>query len=207
MNKDLKSMLDSFTFDEHMRICFTPNMIIDTVLYYSDKVQNWCRDHRVPDTIKLSRRLNDIKANWYYELRLNLDQKSIDYIKIKSEEWRGLMSIHLTQLFYTMNNALLKVYQSQEYLEVINNALTAIMMIQVAKQYNRDMNYLIQQRLPDWRRHVSPHHKMLDAIGAIMLAYIPGEGSPLDEIPEYWRNNLQTSVKIFMQQLKSISYE
>lgn len=207
MNKDLKSMLDSFTFDEHMRICFTPNMIIDTVLYYSDKVQSWCRDHRVPDTIKLSRRLNDIKANWYYELRLNLDQKNIDYIKVKSEEWRGLMNIHLTQLFYTMNNALLKVYESQEYLEVINNALTAIMMIQVAKQYNRDMNALIQQRLPDWERHVSPHHKMLDAIGAIMLAYIPGEGSPLDEIPEYWRNNLQTSVKIFMQQLKSISYE
>jgi hypothetical protein len=112
----------------------------------------------------------------------------------------------LTQLFYTMNNALLTVYKSQEYLEVINNALTAIMMIHIAKRFNYDMNVLIMQRLPNWRQHVAPHHKMLDAIEAIMLAYIPGSSNPLDEIPEHWKNALSISEKVFMQQLKSISY-
>lgn len=206
MNQDLKEMLDAFTFDEHMRICFTPNIIIDTVLHYSDLVQSWCRDHRVSDTVKLSRRLDEIKKHWYSGLRSDLTEENIQFIKTKSEEWRNIMSMKLTQLFYTMNNALLTVYRSQEYLEVINNALTAIMMIHIAKRFNYDMNVLIMQRLPNWRQHVAPHHKMLDAIEAIMLAYIPGSSNPLDEIPEHWKNALSISEKVFMQQLKSISY-
>lgn len=206
MNKDLKEMLEAFTFDEHMRICFTPNIIINTVLHYSDLVQSWCRDHRVSDTIKLSRRLDEIKKEWYSELRRDLTEENIQFIKTKSEEWRNLMSLKLTQLFYTMNNALLTVYQSQEYLEVINNALTAIMMVHIAKRYNFDMNNLIRERLPNWRQHVAQYHKMLNVIEVIMLAYIPGKGNPLDEISEHWRITLMTSEKVFMQQLKSISY-
>ena len=39
-----------------------------------------------------------------------------------------------------------------------------------------------------------------------MLAYIPGDGDPLEDISEFWKNALDTSAKIFMQQIKSISY-
>lgn len=206
MNKELKEMREAFTFDEHMRIAFTPNLIIETIFFYSDRVQGWCRDHRVSDTVKLSRRLDEIKRFWYSELRKDLTQENIDFIKTKAEEWRNLMELHLTQLWFTMGNALLKVYESQEYLEVINNALTAMMMIDIAKEYNVEKNKLIEQRLPNWERHVAPIHPMLNAVYAIMEAYIPGEGSPWDDIPPYWRNTLFTAKKLFMEQLKSISY-
>ena len=206
MDKELKERLDAFTFDEQMRISFTPNIIIDTVLHYSDLVQSWCRDNRIPDTIKLSRKLDEIKKHWYSLLRSKLADDEVQFIKAKSEEWRSLMNVQLTQLFYTMNNTLLQVYKSQEYLNVINHALTAIMMVHIAKQYNWDMNVLIMQRLPNWREHIAPHHKMLDAIEAIMLAYIPGKGNPLEEVPEHWKIAMSLSEKIFMKDLKSISY-
>ena len=80
---NVQKMLKAFTFDEHMQIAFTPHIIIDTIWYFVDKVQAYCRDHRISEVKKLSRAINELRERYRQELRKDLSQKHLDQIHEK----------------------------------------------------------------------------------------------------------------------------
>lgn len=62
--ENVQAMLKAFTFEEHMAIAFTPYVIIDTIWYFVDKVQNYCRDRRIYEVKKLSRVINELRDRY-----------------------------------------------------------------------------------------------------------------------------------------------
>lgn len=189
----VQEMLKAFTFEEHMSIAFTPHVIIDTIWYYVDKVQSYCREHRISEVKKLSRAINELRDKYQRELRKDLSQKHLDQIHEKSVNWRDLNSRDMTIMFFAMGNTLLKEYKSQDYLDCMNWAYTAMKLCNLAKKYNDEVNHMIRDRLG--KSKDAPPHWILDKLYAIMDAHLPNEfkvdDTQIDMCMGIFRNNLK----------------
>lgn len=191
--ENVQKMLQAFTFDEHMSIAFTPHVIIDTIWFFVDKVQNYCREHRVSEVKKLSRAINELRTRYREELRKDLSQKHLDQIHEKSENWRELNSHDMTIMFFAMGNTLLKEYRSQDYLDCMNWAYTAMKLCNLAKKYNEEVNQMIRERLGEAKD--APPHWIIDKLYAIMDAHLPADfkvdDTQIDICMGIFRNNLR----------------
>lgn len=194
---NVQKMLKAFTFDEHMQIAFTPHIIIDTIWYFVDKVQAYCRDHRISEVKKLSRAINELRERYRQELRKDLSQKHLDQIHEKSVHWRELNNYHMQIMFFSMSNTLLKEYKSQDYLECMNWAYCAMKLCKLGKSYNDEINQMIRERLGEAKD--APPHWILDKLYAIMDAHLP-EGFKVDD------TQIDMCMVIFRNNLKQIKY-
>lgn len=190
---NVQKMLKAFTFDEHMQIAFTPHVIIDTIWYFVDKVQTYCRDHRISEVKKLSRAINELRERYRQEMRKDLSQKHLDQIHEKSVHWRELNAHHMTIMFFAMGNTLLKEYKSQDYIDCMNWAYCAMKLCKLDKSYNDEINKMIRERLGEAKD--APPHWILDKLYAIMDAYLPSEfkvdDTQIDICMGIFRNNLK----------------
>ena len=196
--ENVQAMLKAFTFEEHMAIAFTPYVIIDTIWYFVDKVQNYCRDHRIYEVKKLSRVINELRDRYRQELRKDLSQKHLDQIHEKSVHWRELNSHHLTIMFFAMGNTLLKEYKSQDYLDCMNWAYCAMKLCKLGKEYNDDINNMILERIGEGKD--APAHWIYDKLYAIMDAYLPEEFKVDD-------TQIDICMGIFKNNLKQLKYK
>ena len=194
---NVQKMLKAFTFDEHMQIAFTPHIIIDTIWYFVDKVQAYCRDHRISEVKKLSRAINELRERYRQELSKDLSQKHLDQIHEKSVHWRELNNYHMQIMFFSMSNTLLKEYKSQDYLDCMNWAYCAMKLCKLGKSYNDEINKMIRERLGEAKD--APPHWILDKLYAIMDAHLP-EGFKVDD------TQIDMCMVIFRNNLKQIKY-
>lgn len=194
---NVQKMLKAFTFDEHMQIAFTPHIIIDTIWYFVDKVQAYCREHRISEVKKLSRAINELRERYRQELRKDLSQKHLDQIHEKSVHWRELNNYHMQIMFFSMSNTLLKEYKSQDYLDCMNWAYCAMKLCKLGKSYNDEINKMIRERLGEAKD--APPHWILDKLYAIMDAHLP-DGFKVDD------TQIDICMVIFRNNLKQIKY-
>lgn len=195
---NVQKMLKAFTFDEHMQIAFTPHIIIDTIWYFVDKVQAYCRDHRISEVKKLSRAINELRERYRQELRKDLSQKHLDQIHEKSVHWRELNNYHMQIMFFAMSNTLLKEYKSQDYLDCMNWAYCAMKLCKLGKSYNDEINQMIRERLGEAKD--APPHWILDKLYAIMDAHLP-DGFKVDD------TQIDMCMVIFRNNLKQLKYK
>lgn len=192
VREDVQARLKAFTFEEHMRIAFTPHVIIDTIWFYVDQVQGYCREHQISDMKKVSRAINHLRTEYRNELLKDLPQKHLDQIHQKSVEWRQMCANTITITFFTMSNTLLKEYKSQDYLQCMNNAYVAMKLIGLAKSYNKEVNELIRKRMG--QSDDAPAHPILDKLYACMDAHLPDkfkvDDTQIDLCMKVFRNNL-----------------
>ena len=195
---EVQAMRKAFTFQEHMSIAFTPHVILDTIWFYADKVQAYCRDHRISHTLKLSRALNYLRKSYTDELRKDLTLDQISQIHEKAEEWRSLNQSDFTIMFFAISNSLLREYASQDYNYCMNWAYTAIKLCQLAKDYNDELNKMIQERISG--NHDLPAHPVIDKLSLIMDAYLP-QGFQVED------TQIDLCIKIFRNNLNKIHYD
>lgn len=193
----VQKMMKAFTFEEHMYISFTPHVIIDTIWYFVDKVQAYCREHRISEVKKLSRAINELRERYRQELMKDLSQKHLDQIHEKSVHWRELNNYHMQIMFFAMGNTLLREYKSQDYLDCMNWAYCAMKLCKLGKSYNDEINQMIRERLGDNKD--APPHWILDKLYAIMDAYLP-EGFKVDD------TQIDRCMGVFRNNLKQLKY-
>ena len=193
----VQKMLKAFTFEEHMSIAFTPHVIIDTIWYFVDKVQAYCKEHRISEVKKLSRAIKELRERYRQELRKDLSQKHLDQIHEKSVHWRELNNYHMSIMFFAMGNTLLREYKSQDYLDCMNWAYCAMKLCKLGKSYNDEINQMIRERLGEAKD--APPHWILDKLYAIMDAYLP-EGFKVDD------TQIDRCMIIFRNNLKQLKY-
>lgn len=194
---NVQKMMKAFTFEEHMQIAFTPLVIIDTIWYFVDKVQAYCREHRISEVKKLSRAINELRERYRQELRKDLSQKHLDQIHEKSVHWREFNAHHMTIMFFAMSNTLLREYKSQDYLDCMNWAYCAMKLCKLGKSYNDEINKMIRERLGDTKD--APPHWILDKLYAIMDAHLP-EGFKVDD------TQIDGCMDVFRNNLKQLKY-
>ena len=58
---DTDWMMKTFTFNENMMIAFVPLVISHLAWMYADKVMKYCAEHKIPETVKLSRAVKPVR--------------------------------------------------------------------------------------------------------------------------------------------------
>lgn len=194
---NVQKMMKAFTFEEHMQIAFTPHVIIDTIWYFVDKVQAYCREHRISEVKKLSRAINELRERYRQEMRKDLSQKHLDQIHEKSVHWRELNNYRMNIMFFTISNTLLKEYKSQDYLNCMNWAYCAMKLCTLGKQYNDDINKMILERIGKGKN--APAHWIYDKLYVIMDGYLPVEFKVDD-------TQIDICMRVFKNNLKQLKY-
>lgn len=73
--KDTSELLEKFSFVEHMKICFVPLVISEMAWTYACKAMDYAIANRVPNCIKATRTLKELRKSYIEELGKDLDEK------------------------------------------------------------------------------------------------------------------------------------
>lgn len=160
------------------------NIGIQLAFYYGEQVVNWCRDNRICETKKLSRAYKQIKKN--FENSLNSHQLELINRLLNEIVNDQLFKV---QTYCTLSNALNSVYESHEYLDVIINCMLSMMLCDIL--FCENIN--------------AQQQKIIDALKAIMDAYIPGTLN-ITEFREHYKNQIDLIKKSYSLRLNKIEY-
>lgn len=66
---DTDWMMKTFTFNENMMIAFVPLVISHLAWVYAEKVMKYCAEHKIPETVKLSRAVKHVRQEYVDSLK------------------------------------------------------------------------------------------------------------------------------------------
>lgn len=120
---------------EQLREIFIPLATGELIWDYVDRVLRYCADHRISETIKLSRAVKALHASYDAELAKFLDRAHLDVLDLTCRAFKEQFSYDLTVMFCTIANELNYKYAgegvSHEDLRV--NALGSIMLLRALR--------------------------------------------------------------------------
>lgn len=147
VHDDTMNMLETFTFEENMSIAFVPLIITETAWYFAMKVVKYAAEHRIPETVKLSRSVRALRDKYISDCRKDLDNAHIKKMEDAAAEFVKTCQTDFALLFYSMNNELKKQWANYSYLDMRTDACIAMVMLQLLKEHNKRMDELMSKKL------------------------------------------------------------
>lgn len=147
VHDDTMTMLETFTFEENMNIAFVPLIITETAWYFAFKVVKYAAEHRIPETVKLSRSVRALREKYISECRKDLDRKHIEKMEKAADEFVKKCQMDFTLLFYSLNNELKKQWADYAYLDMRTDACISMVLLQLLKEHNKRMDELMSKKL------------------------------------------------------------
>lgn len=200
IRSDIKNRISKLSFEENMKIVFTPHIIMYTSWYYIDVVKTLCINNKISLTKKLVRALTDIRRDYDIELRKDLPQDAIDRLSDKSREWRLLCETDFQILYFTVRNDLLKEYKSQTYLDCMIYALISLRFLDLYTSYNKEMDIILKEKVGEM--NPSPTNRYVEALRILLKGFLP-ENFNINILSK----QVDTSMKIFRNNLNLVKYE
>lgn len=196
VHDDTLKMLQTFTFRENMDIAFTPLIITEIAWIYAFKVTKYAADHRIPETIKLSRTVKMLRQKYIDECRKDLDYKHLQNLFDESERFLQTMAKDFLILWFSVNNDLKKEWSHLEFLDMRTDAYISIVMCEFLKEHNRRMDKIIEQKMGQSRPYKNP---ITEALEECMEAYV--SPAKID-----FSNHVRTSMGILRNNIGKIEY-
>lgn len=97
-------MLETFTWEENMMIAFVPLVISHLAWVYADKVMKYCAEHKIPETVKLSRAVKHVRQEYVDSLKKDLDARHIQHIEKQTEEFFKEYTSDFTIFWHCVNS-------------------------------------------------------------------------------------------------------
>lgn len=196
MKEDTKAMLETFSFQENMEICFVPLIITEIAWHYADKVVQQAIANRIPQTVKLTRTVKMLREEYLKSWEKDMTQKSIEQCKVQSQEFIKLCQYDLTILWYTLNQAIKSNWYELPYIDMRTDAYVSVVMCELLKRHNKRMVEIISERTGDTFDYTNPK---TEALRECMEAYL----SPAEiEITQH----VNTSIEIMKKHLNRIEF-
>ena len=195
--KGVKLMLDTFTFEENMRIAFTPLVIAAIVWIYTDRARAYAVEHRLGgDSKKLTRCIKDIKDEYRKNLRTEMDLKHVQRIDDGAKGFMDNNANDFNILYYSVNNEIKRRYPDLTHQPMRTNAYIARALIHFLGVYNKSMNEMMRSRLKGVRGPVEePYLKLLSEVLRALSGNI-----------ELGGENLKNCMLILNKNLRNIEY-
>lgn len=198
VHDDTMNMLETFTFEENMNIAFVPLIITETAWYFAFKVVKYAAEHRIPETVKLSRSVRALREKYISDCRKDLDHAHIKKMEDAATEFVKTCQTDFALLFYSMNNELKKQWANYSYLDMRTDACIAMVMLQLLKEHNKRMDELMSKKLggevPVYTNPIN------DSLWDCMDAYA-------DPCKFKFEGHVATSMKIIQKKFGQIEFE
>mgnify|MGYP006887535399 FL=1 len=197
VKSDVHTMLETFTWEENMMIAFVPLVISHIAWLYAEKVMKYCADHRIPETVKLSRVVKHVRQEYVDSLKKDLDAKHIGRIEEQTEQFCKLYANDFTIMWYLVNSEFCKCYPNDELLPMRTDAYVSILLCRFLVAHNKRMDKIIEAKIGFAQSIKNPY---MDKLETCMDAYC-GEHTIQNT------DNINACLRILEKNIKNINFE
>lgn len=197
VKSDVHTMLETFTWEENMMIAFVPLVISHIAWLYAEKVMKYCADHRISETVKLSRAVKHVRQEYVDSLKKDLDAKHIGRIEEQTEQFCKLYANDFTIMWYVVNSEFCKCYPNDELLPMRTDAYVSILLCRFLVAHNKRMDKIIEAKIGFAQSIKNPY---MDKLETCMDAYC-GEHTIQNT------DNINACLRILEKNIKNINFE
>lgn len=190
-------MLETFTWKENMMIAFVPLVIAHLAWIYSDKVLEYCKEHRIQETLKLSRAVRHIRKEYLSEIKKDLNTAHICHIEQQTEQFLQLYANDFAILWWCVNGLYKKQYPADPLKGMKTDAFISVLMCRFLVSHNKRMNKVISAKMDCDNTLSNPY---IDKLETCMDAYCGDQVIECDA-------NINACLKILEKNINAIEFD
>lgn len=168
IKSDVHNMLETFTWEENMKIAFVPLIISHLAWMYSEKVMKYCAEHRIPETIKLSRAVKHVREEYVSTLKKDLDAAHLCRIEEQTQQFFNEYVNDFTIMWYCVNGQYKKQFPDDIYKDMKTDAFISVLMCRFLVAHNKRMDKIIEAKMGFAQSIKNPY---MDKLETCMDAY------------------------------------
>lgn len=197
VKSNVKKMLQTFTWKENMMIAFAPLVISQLAWIYTEEVLNYCKEHRIYETLKLGRAVKHIHEEYNNTLRKDLDSRHIERIDNQTRLFHEHYLNDFVILRCCVDAAFLKQYPNVKHREMRVAAYIVMLMCRFLVLHNNRMDKVITAKMGFSQSVKDPN---IDKLETCMDAYCGDfviENTP----------NIDACMRILQKNINEIDFE
>ncbi len=197
VKSDVRNMLETFTWKENMMIAFVPLVISHLAWMYADKVMKYCAEHKIPETVKLSRAVKHVRQEYLDSLKKDLDSRHIQRIEKQSEEFFKAYTSDFTIFWYCVNAQYMKQFPGDIYKDMKTDAFLGVLMCRFLVAHNKRMDKIIEAKMGNGQSIKNPY---MDKLETCLDAYCGNQVIECD-------TNIKACLKVLEKNINEIDFE
>lgn len=142
-----EKMLDTFTWEENVMICFVPLIISQLAWTYAERVLTYCASHRISETTKLCRAVKHIKTEYENMVLIDLSYDKFMDVKRQAAEFADLYAKDFYILWFSVNARYKQLYPNEFLVDMKTDAYIGILMCRYLAEHNKRMAKLISTKM------------------------------------------------------------
>lgn len=168
---------------EQLRQIFIPLTAAEIIWDYVDMVLRYCADHKISQTVKLSRAVRALHAAYDAEIGQHLDKLHQDLVRAACDDFKQKFSYDLTVMFCTIANELNYKYAGEQitYQDMRVNALGSIMLLRALRSIPgvarlpklRDLDEIMDAYVAPYELDLTRNVDLCQKVLAKRLAEVP----------------------------------
>ena len=194
---DTDWMMKTFTFNENMMIAFVPLVISHLAWVYADKVMKYCAEHKIPETVKLSRAVKHVRQEYVDSLKKDLDARHIQHIEKQTEEFFKEYTSDFTIFWYCVNSQYKKQFPGDIYKDMKTDAFLGVLMCRFLVDHNKRMDKIIEAKMGFAQSIKNPY---MDKLETCLDAYCGNQVIECD-------TNIKACLKVLEKNINEIDFE
>lgn len=194
---DTDWMMKTFTFNENMMIAFVPLVISHLAWVYAEKVMKYCAEHKIPETVKLSRAVKHVRQEYVDSLKNDLDARHIQHIEKQTEEFFKEYTSDFTIFWYCVNSQYKKQFPGDIYKDMKTDAFLGVLMCRFLVDHNKRMDKIIEAKMGFAQ---SIKNLYMDKLETCLDAYCGNQVIECD-------TNIKACLKVLEKNINEIDFE
>jgi hypothetical protein len=107
-HRDIMRNMEALTTEDHKRYTFAPLIITEAIWFYTQQSAQYCKDNKLSEFSKISRRLSEMRKEYDNVLDKSLGSKNVQELKDRADEWLDSCAGDLQILYFECTNQVLK---------------------------------------------------------------------------------------------------
>lgn len=167
------------------------------VLLYRDKVMKYCAEHKIPETVKLSRAVKHVRQEYVDSLKKDLDARHIQRIEKQTEEFFKEYTSDFTIFWYCVNGQYKKQFPGDIYKDMKTDAFLGVLMCRFLVDHNKRMDKIIESKMGFAQSIKNPY---MDKLETCLDAYCGNQVIECD-------TNIKACLKVLEKNINEIDFE
>lgn len=147
MKREARDIVTQFTPAEQVQIAFVPLVWTFLAFHFAERACKLAAADRIPLLTKVTRAVRKLRADFDSMQAKDLDHRHRRDLEEQSLQFLEENRKDFTILHFTVQQQLLRLYPSYDYMDMRSAALTAMLLINLTDQHNRSMDGFMQGRL------------------------------------------------------------
>lgn len=163
----------------------------------AEKVMKYCAEHKIPETVKLSRAVKHVRQEYVDSLKKDLDARHIQRIEKQTEEFFKEYTSDFTIFWYCVNSQYKKQFPGDIYKDMKTDAFLGVLMCRFLVDHNKRMDKIIEAKMGFAQSIKNPY---MDKLETCLDAYCGNQVIECD-------TNIKACLKVLEKNINEIDFE